>query len=150
MVFEVAGTTATLTTTPTLTVSATTIFNMPITGAGRGFIKAGAGELVLAQLNAYTGLTTVNAGLLNITGALADGNAVAVGASGIVVFNNPSNSAVLGVVTNAGQVNFTQALSSSIAALNGAATSSWVMAATVGLPVVSAKAAVSRAKASTS
>ena len=121
LVFEDAGTTATLTTTPTLTVLAKTVFNMPITGAGRGFVKEGTGELELAKINTYNGLTTVNNGLLNITGALASGNAVTVGASGTVDFNNLSNGAVLGVVTNAGQVNFTQALSSSIATLNGAA-----------------------------
>ena len=121
LAFEQSGTTAaTLTTTPTLTVSAKTIFRMPIVGTGLGFIKQGTGELELAQVNTYTGLTTVNAGLLTITGALASNNALTVGAAGTVDFNNTSNGAVLGVVTNAGLVKFLQPLSSSVATLNAA------------------------------
>ncbi|MGB6082427.1 MAG: autotransporter-associated beta strand repeat-containing protein, partial [Xanthobacteraceae bacterium] len=40
-------------------------------GAGGGLVKTGAGNLVLAGLNTYTGTTTVNAGTLSVNGSIA-------------------------------------------------------------------------------
>jgi fibronectin-binding autotransporter adhesin len=46
-------------------------------GSGGALIKAGTGTLVLSGANAYTGLTTVSAGVLNLQNALALGTTAA-------------------------------------------------------------------------
>ena len=40
---------------------------------GKGFVKSGAGEMVLAATNEYSGVTTVNAGTLRVTGTTGTG-----------------------------------------------------------------------------
>lgn len=44
-----------------------------ILSGGKGFVKFGAGEMVLAARNEYTGVTTVNAGTLRVTGTTGTG-----------------------------------------------------------------------------
>lgn len=107
-------------TTSILTVKNTTYLNLGVTGAGKGFTKAGSGELVLASsANTYTGLTTVNAGKLNIAGNMPSGNSLTVGASGTADFTNTSTTLALGTVANSGVVNFNAA--SQVATLTGSA-----------------------------
>ena len=113
-------TTFALGTTSTLTVNSTTYLSLGVTGAGQGFTKAGTGELVLgSSSNTYTGLTTVNAGKLTISGNMPSGNALTVGASGTADFTNTSTTLVLGAVANSGVVNFNAV--SQVSTLTGAA-----------------------------
>ncbi|MGN0887137.1 MAG: autotransporter-associated beta strand repeat-containing protein [Candidatus Spyradenecus sp.] len=44
-----------------------------ILSGDQGFVKSGAGEMVLAAENVYTGVTTVNAGTLRVTGSTGTG-----------------------------------------------------------------------------
>ena len=46
-------------------------FGGTITGAGGTLVKSGTGPLLLTGTNAYTGLTTVNGGLLTVNGSIA-------------------------------------------------------------------------------
>ena len=43
--------------------------NVPIADAGGGLTKSGNGTVNLSAINTYTGNTTINAGVLNISGA---------------------------------------------------------------------------------
>lgn len=76
---------ATLTATRTITVTNTGLTtisgNISQDAAGRAFVKAGAGTLVLSGNNSYTGSTTINAGLLRIDG-VQTGSAVIVKTGG--------------------------------------------------------------------
>src|SRR6267378_1701032 len=64
----------TLNATRTVTVSANTLtVGGVISGSGFGLTKAGNGTLTLTGANAYTGATTINAGILNIQNASALG-----------------------------------------------------------------------------
>ena len=108
--------------TSTLTVNNTTTLSLGVTGAGKGFTKAGSGELILASsANTYTGLTTVNNGKLTIAGSIATGNAVTVGTSGTADFANPSTPANLGAVSNSGILNLNSSSQSTIVSLSGSA-----------------------------
>ena len=108
--------------TSTLTVNNTTTLSLGVTGAGKGFTKAGSGELVLfSSANTYTGLTTVNNGKLTIAGSIAAGNAVTVGTSGTADFANPSTPAILGAVSNSGILNLNSSSQSTIVSLSGSA-----------------------------
>ncbi|MBN8974032.1 MAG: autotransporter-associated beta strand repeat-containing protein, partial [Rhizobiales bacterium] len=51
-------------------------------GAGGGLVKTGAGNLVLAGLNTYTGATTVNAGTLSVNGSIASSSLTTVNPGG--------------------------------------------------------------------
>ena len=44
-----------------------------ILSGGQGFIKSGTGEMILAAENVYTGVTTINAGTLRVTGTTGTG-----------------------------------------------------------------------------
>ena len=71
-------------------------------GAG-GFTKRGAGAVTLSGANAYTGTTVVEAGTLNITGAIAGGLSVSNGATCAV---SPASAPSLGAVSVAGTATF--------------------------------------------
>ena len=51
-------------------------------GAGGGLVKTGAGNLVLAGLNTYTGTTTVDAGTLSVNGSIASSSMTTVNPGG--------------------------------------------------------------------
>ena len=76
----------------------------PISGAGFGITKTGAGALTLSGANTYTGITTVNAGSL-VSGAadvIADASAVTVGTGATWNLNN--NTETIGSLAGAGTV----------------------------------------------
>jgi autotransporter-associated beta strand protein len=62
---------------PDLTVS-TELENSDTTPADDGFIKTGAGTMVLANLNSYSGPTTLNAGTILLTGSLSATSSVTI------------------------------------------------------------------------
>jgi autotransporter-associated beta strand protein len=68
-----------------------------ISGSGGSLTKTGAGTLTLSAANSYTGMTTVNAGILRLLGSLA--GAASVEAGGLL-----TGSGSLGSLTNRGQV----------------------------------------------
>ena len=108
--------------TSTLTVNNKTTLSLGVTGAGKGFTKAGSGELILAaSANTYNGLTTVNNGTLTISGAIPAGNALTVGASGTVDFTNGTAPAALGPVSNNGILKLNANTQSTITVLTGSA-----------------------------
>ncbi len=75
----------------TLTVNSEAQFDAAINGAGGGITKAGASILTLANNNTYTGLTTVSAGRLVLSGnnVAATGGITVTG--GIVRFSSPAS-----------------------------------------------------------
>lgn len=67
---------------PTVTVNGgAAVVNVPLLGVD-GLVKSGIGSLTLAGSNSYTGLTSVNAGTLHVTGGISAGSPVNVGGSG--------------------------------------------------------------------
>ena len=71
---------------PTITVNTTTTTVNSVIGGTAGLIKAGAGTLVLAGVNTYSGITVVQSGTLSITNNAALGAAPNVAAN--FVLNN--------------------------------------------------------------
>ena len=74
----------TLGASPTITTTANTLTVGGIIGGAFGLTKAGAGTLVLGGNNTYTGVTTINAGTLNIGADLNIGAAPAVATAGSI------------------------------------------------------------------
>lgn len=68
----------------TLTVgnASNTSFAGSISGTGGGLAKVGSGILTLSGVSAYTGVTTIDAGTLSVTGSLHADSTVAVGTAG--------------------------------------------------------------------
>ena len=79
-------------TTPTVTVSSSTLTVGGSISGGNGFVKAGSGTLNLAGANTYAGDTAIALGTLQVgmTGAIPTG-----ATAGNVVFTSAANSAVL-------------------------------------------------------
>ena len=86
LLFSGAATLSGTNNTLTVTNSAQTVFDGVISGAGI-LTKAGTGTLVLSAANTYTGLTFINAGIIQVqnSAALGSVNAAAVVASGASV-----------------------------------------------------------------
>jgi filamentous hemagglutinin family protein len=79
-------------------------FSGVISGTG-GLTQAGTGTTSLTGANTYTGATTVNAGILQvgnggITGSIASGSAVSIGAAGTMKWNNNNAAATVTVANN--------------------------------------------------
>ena len=70
-----------------------------VIGGSGGFTKTGGNTLVLASANTYTGPTSVNAGLMRVTGSVA-GSAVTVNNTG--TFDAPVTQKVKGLTVNGG------------------------------------------------
>src|SRR5690606_12943114 len=70
----------------------------PLAGAG-GFVKSGAGRLVLAGANTFTGAVAVNAGDLAVQGSIGPGADIAVNNGGVL---SGSGTVARAVVLNAG------------------------------------------------
>ena len=79
-----------------LTVSAPLV-NSNSGGAG-ALIKAGIGTMLLSGNNTYTGLTTITAGTLSVSGSIADSSAVIVDSGGTLA----GNGVVSAITLNAG------------------------------------------------
>ncbi|WP_176630426.1 autotransporter-associated beta strand repeat-containing protein [Desulfolutivibrio sulfoxidireducens] len=80
--------------------SANTTYAGVIEGAG-DFQKSGTATLTLSAANTYTGDTTVAAGTLSVTGALAS-QSVAVASGGLFDFSPATNTTYAGVIEGAG------------------------------------------------
>ena len=117
---EVAGNGTLLTTSPTLNVTNTTVFQQVISGSGRSITKTGAGTLQFTAANTYNGGTIVNEGTLEVTstGSLASGSNLTTGVGGTASFANSSQT--LGTITNAGAIKLTAASETmTVTTLNG-------------------------------
>ena len=68
-----------------------------------GIIKTGVGPLTLAGANTYTGVTTVSAGELNVTGSIGTGSAVTVSSGATISGDGTINDSL--TILNGGIVN---------------------------------------------
>ncbi|HET6249008.1 MAG TPA: autotransporter-associated beta strand repeat-containing protein [Tepidisphaeraceae bacterium] len=106
LTFDPAGlatpTTTVISNSPTLTVTNTTTFKEAISGTG--FTKAGAGTLVLAATNTYSGTTNVNAGTLSVTGSIPSNGSVKVASSAVLMGTGSVGNITGGALGNAGLV----------------------------------------------
>ena len=91
----------------TITVDTITVTNAAAIGeeaAGRGLIKAGSGKLVLTATNTYTGNTTINAGILELTQTvptLATSSTVSIASGAVLQLDRSSvTNVVAGFITN--------------------------------------------------
>ncbi|MEK7951415.1 autotransporter-associated beta strand repeat-containing protein [Luteolibacter soli] len=106
----------------TLTVSGT-ITDLTSEGVSALVKSNGTGTLVLSNANTYTGVTTINAGTLNLTGSLAAGSAVTVANSATLTGTgtvNGSLSFATGAIHAPGNPTGTQTVVGTLAYANGA------------------------------
>jgi fibronectin-binding autotransporter adhesin len=82
--------------------SATTLTEQGDIGGTGGFVKQGAGTLILSGANSYSGPTTVSAGILQASSSAALGSNSAVTVNGTLDLNN--NNIAVGSLTGAGTV----------------------------------------------
>jgi autotransporter-associated beta strand protein len=106
-----------------------TTFSGAVAGSTGALTKAGAGTLTLSGSNTYTGMTTVNAGTLDVTGSLV--GPVTVNAGATLIVHGP----IGGTITNnGGTVLAAPGASSAVTATAGSAqaTVSWTSPASNG------------------
>jgi autotransporter-associated beta strand protein len=92
-------------------------------GSGTGkvnLVKGGGGDLILTGTNLYTGSTTVNGGMLQVTGSIQSSCGLSVVSPGTVYFNRSSGfQGVSGPITGSGTVQIYQGTHSLYAGTGG-------------------------------
>ncbi len=79
--------------------------NVPVADAGGGLTKSGNGTIILAATNTYAGNTTINAGVLNVSGAgqlNAGAYAAAIVDNGTFAYSSSASQVLSGAISGTG------------------------------------------------